>query len=328
MPSQESPSPERRALVDADFERRVREIREARERQQTELDRQPLQQGPSRSYLALQNPADRRAAAYDMALPPEGNWSSQEDLLAAATAWGADHGWTPVFGKIGKDKSGKYKKGYLVCKRSGKPRKTVDERDRKRKHQESVKRDCPCRLHVREKADGRFYLRYSEDPTHNQHNHGPWDDPYSMPEHRKLSQEDLNLIKLGFATNVDSVTIVTQLADRGTKVTAQDVYNVRWLFNREERRGLSDSEALIRELKEQMAAGEIFFECDLDELRRIKRLFLIDAKSVAYLNEHPDVLLMDCTYKVSPLLHCISQTFPDFPRLSHGFPSVLSICSL
>lgn len=53
----------------------------------------------------------------------------------------------------------------------------------------------------------------------------------------------------------------------------------------------------------------MFFEWWRDESGHIRMLFVADTRAVEYANKHPDILLMDCTYKTNkfdmPLLHII-----------------------
>ena len=54
-------------------------------------------------------------------------------------------------------------------------------------------------------------------------------------------------------------------------------------------------------------------------------LFLVDMRSVEYLNQHPDILLLDCTYKTNkfdmPLLDILGVD-----NHNHGFS--ISVCFL
>jgi hypothetical protein len=53
----------------------------------------------------------------------------------------------------------------------------------------------------------------------------------------------------------------------------------------------------------------VFFEYRRDEGGHIAMLFVADIRSVSYLNQHPDILLLDCTYKTNkfdmPLLNIL-----------------------
>jgi hypothetical protein len=67
---------------------------------------------------------------------------------------------------------------------------------------------------------------------------------------------------------------------------------------------------LISRLKAEKAEGKIYFKYRPDNEGYIAMLFVADTRSVEYLNKHPDVLLLDCTYKTNkfnmPLLDILS----------------------
>ena len=69
----------------------------------------------------------------------------------------------------------------------------------------------------------------------------------------------------------------------------------------------------------------MYFEYRLDADRYIAILFVADNRSVEYLNQHPDVLLRDCTYKTNkfdmPLLNIISYDH-------HGNTFTVALCFL
>ncbi len=56
---------------------------------------------------------------------------------------------------------------------------------------------------------------------------------------------------------------------------------------------------MIRELEAEQVAGKVIFEYERDGDGYISRLFVADSRSIDYLNQHPDILLLDCTYKTN-----------------------------
>ena len=58
-------------------------------------------------------------------------------------------------------------------------------------------------------------------------------------------------------------------------------------------------EALITRLIAERAEGKIWFEYRLDSEGHISMLFIVDIRSVEYLNQYPDIMLLDCTYKTN-----------------------------
>jgi hypothetical protein len=72
---------------------------------------------------------------------------------------------------------------------------------------------------------------------------------------------------------------------------------------------MSPSQALVAHLEAEKVAGRVFFEYRRDEGGHIAMLFVADIRSVSYLNQHPNILLLDCTYKTNkfdmPLLNIL-----------------------
>jgi hypothetical protein len=72
---------------------------------------------------------------------------------------------------------------------------------------------------------------------------------------------------------------------------------------------MSPPQALVAHLEAEKVAGRVFFEYRRDEGGHIAMLFVADIRSVSYLNQHPDILLLDCTYKTNkfdmPLLNIL-----------------------
>jgi hypothetical protein len=56
---------------------------------------------------------------------------------------------------------------------------------------------------------------------------------------------------------------------------------------------------LINQLKAKKAKGKIHFKWRYDSDGHITMLFITDTRSVKYLNKHPNVLLLDYTYKTN-----------------------------
>ena len=88
-----------------------------------------------------------------------------------------------------------------------------------------------------------------------------------------------------------------------------NIYNATTVFLRVKRQRLSLLKALITRLKAEKAEGKIQFEYQRDSRDYISMLFLADIRSVEYLNQYPDILLLDCTYKTNkfdmPLLYAL-----------------------
>jgi hypothetical protein len=72
---------------------------------------------------------------------------------------------------------------------------------------------------------------------------------------------------------------------------------------------MSPSQALVTHLEAEKVAGRVFFEYRRDKGGHIAMLFVANIRSVSYLNQHPNILLLDCTYKTNkfdmPLLNIL-----------------------
>jgi hypothetical protein len=62
---------------------------------------------------------------------------------------------------------------------------------------------------------------------------------------------------------------------------------------------MSPSQALVAHLEAEKVARQVFFEYRRDEGGYIAMLFVADIRSVSYLNQHSNILLLDCTYKTN-----------------------------
>ncbi|RKF78269.1 hypothetical protein GcM1_212010, partial [Golovinomyces cichoracearum] len=75
--------------------------------------------------------------------------------------------------------------------------------------------------------------------------------------------------------------------------TTKDIHNAAAWFKSESLQGKRPNEALIAKLELAKAVGELFFSYTLSNEGRIEKL------SIRYLNENPDILILDCTYKTN-----------------------------
>ena len=87
----------------------------------------------------------------------------------------------------------------------------------------------------------------------------------------------------------------------------RDIYNITAAIARAQRQNKSPPQAFIDILNTEKAAGNVYFKWRADQSRYIAIFFIADMRSVRYLNQYPDILLLDCTYKTNkfdiPLLY-------------------------
>ncbi len=187
-------------------------------------------------------------------------------------------------------------------------RTSINSDDHRIRQRTSYKTNCTVALRARHRADGSWGLTYIEGKG--VHNH-EGNDAATYPEHRQLTDAQIELVASHHATRVPpsrSLAILRQ-QEPNTTFNHRDMYNITAGIVREGRKGKAPAEALIAQLEADRDAGRVVFEYETDSTGHIKMLFVADVRSVEYLNKHPDILLLDCTYKTNkfdmPLLNCI-----------------------
>lgn len=61
----------------------------------------------------------------------------------------------------------------------------------------------------------------------------------------------------------------------------------------------SPANALIQDLETEKVTAKVVTNCKRDNHGYISGQLLVDTRSTNYLNQHPDILLLDCTYKTN-----------------------------
>src|SRR6266536_3602496 len=198
----------------------------------------------------------------------------------------------------------------LIYKRGGKHKDKVGE-DRVR-DRGSFKAGCQFAVRVRETLEGTWKLSHIEGRDAYNHDAG---EPTSFPEHRKLTEEQKRLVTSHHATRIPASRTATVLRKQGPDVYVhhRDIWNITAAVVREKRAGKSPAESLISRLEAEKADRNVYFEYRLDVDGHIAMLFVADTRSVEYLDKHPDVLLLDCTYQTNkfdmPLLNIIAVNY-------------------
>ena len=244
-----------------------------------------------------------------LSLPPEACFASFEELKLAAEAHALAAGYAFVTGK-GDTKNGR-KIRHLDCKRAGNYRgKGAPKPEHRARDRKSVKSGCQFSIKARERVNGSWDLTYRSDPKYCQHNHPPADRG-TFAADRQLSDAQNQTVITNFQAGVAARQTAATLRqeDPNLRITHRDLYNITAKIRRASEQGHSPSEGLILELERAQAVGEVFFEHLQDEQGHLSKLFIADARSIKYLNENPDILLFDCTYKTNkfgmPLLDII-----------------------
>jgi hypothetical protein len=172
--------------------------------------------------------------------------------------------------------------------------------------------DCSFSLLIfQEKESTLWKLQVKNDS----HNHSSSLHSSAHHVYRKRTQSEKNSIQTMTNAEAASKQITTALhqANSSTFITARDIRNERIAIRANYLEDRSPIEALLDDL----STSEWIFDIKRDSENHIQYLFFAHSKQVELLLANPDVLLMDCIYRINkyrlPLLHilgCISlQTF-------------------
>ncbi|KAI0996834.1 hypothetical protein K3495_g11350 [Podosphaera aphanis] len=117
--------------------------------------------------------------------------------------------------------------------------------------------------------------------------------------------------------------IRSQVRDTGgVELNARDVYNFGQKIRSQELGGKTPINWLADELEER----NFFHRIDTDDNNRVTRLFFTHPECIKLLKEHPDIILLDCTYQTTrfsmPMVNiCGSSGGNKIPQFAIGFLS-------
>jgi hypothetical protein len=199
-----------------------------------------------------------------LSLPGEGVFDSWEELFSATQNHAKLAGYALVQGRGSerrKDKGNRWTK-FLICKHGRAYRQEIEEPYRKRPNRTTRKTDCMVRMKVQERPNGTWTLHHLQ----TQHNH-PASNPASYPEHRQLSATQKQVLVANHTAGVPTNRIKRSLktANPALEITSRDLYNQTAKLARDLRQGQPPNEALIQELSEAKARGELYFEYSLND---------------------------------------------------------------
>jgi hypothetical protein len=244
---------------------------------------------------------------------PDATYDSLPELLQAYQS----HSYGRGYGVVLADSKGMNKPNKLGrrsvyrCDRWGKPqnRKNPDmHASRKRAGTGSRKCNCPFMIEAQELPAGTWRGRIIE----KYHNHQGTEQVTSHPVHRRrrLDETASNAIKQLLDRRTAVATIRSNMRAIGIHVTKSDIYNMRGRIRNAEMGGVTAIQWLADELKRR----DFFVRIDTapDNPNRVTRLIFAHPASIKLLKNHPDVLLIDCTYKTNrfnmPLLNICGAT--------------------
>lgn len=229
---------------------------------------------------------------------PDAVYASSTALLAAYQAYAYNKGYGVVLNAKNKNKEGA--RVIYMCDKGGKPRDRKNNDlhpSKKRPNTGSRKTDCPYRIIAQEQGEGGTWRGYI---LEEHHNHEPSDDPIAHPSNRTkklgINQEALALVLSLLSRQTPVSTIRAQLREKwGVELTPRDVYNMGQKIRTEELGGKTPINWLADELENRA----FFVRIDTDENNRVTRLFFAHPVSIQLLKKHPNVVLIDCTYKTN-----------------------------
>jgi hypothetical protein len=130
-----------------------------------------------------------------MPLPPEGIYSSKEELYTLIQAWAAQHQYAFCIGRSTKIHTGPRIKITYNCERYGlPPPENHPQKYSQARKRQTTTRKTGCRFSIVaiQHTDTEWELRYRPGAEYSIHNHPPSQAISSHPVHRKLTQAEIN----------------------------------------------------------------------------------------------------------------------------------------
>uniref|UniRef100_A0A093VCL6 Protein FAR1-RELATED SEQUENCE 5 n=1 Tax=Talaromyces marneffei PM1 TaxID=1077442 RepID=A0A093VCL6_TALMA len=236
-------------------------------------------------------------------LPPEGDFNSRKAVFDYVNSWAKPRGYTFTTGKSSKTSNGRVKVFFAYDRNKPPPSPSSN-----RKHRTSSQRtNCLFSVVAKESLDGTTWaLRHRPDAKFCEYNYPPSTEPSVHRAHRRLLDEEVNIIADLTTAGVPPREIRTYIRQTSNALTTQqDVYNLAASTRRKLVQGQSSIQALVNQLNDEGFWSRI----QLDAANRLTAIFFAHPDSVVYLQQNLDILILDCTYKTNkyglPLLDMI-----------------------
>jgi hypothetical protein len=227
--------------------------------------------------------------------PNEAVYSNLDAVKAALQAHGGAHGYSIVIDSSIPDKKVVYK-----CSKGGKYR---DQRNpdmhetKRRKNTSTTKTNCPFRVVAKKLIDN---PGWKVEVDNEKHNHLAISELSALPQHRiaSMTLEERAKVKELASLNNTPTQILDSLraGNPGTHLISKDIYNLLASLRLEELNGKTPVEWLLNKLEELNYSPEKHINPDTYQL---ERLFFIHPDAIELWKQHPDIVLMDCTYKTN-----------------------------
>ncbi|KAL7755655.1 hypothetical protein ACKLNR_014182 [Fusarium oxysporum f. sp. zingiberi] len=254
------------------------------------------------------DPIDESHGFPDDVLPPEGQYTSREELATAINAWAAPRGYAFISQRSTRSSTRRAIVPF-ICDRGGGPAASAASATPKKRIRKTTSRRTGCLFSVIAKAslcETQWSLRHRPSPQFHQHNHPPSFGPVAHPVHRQLSRPDESMVYRLSGAGIMPKQIRSYLhTSSNTLATQQDIYNCI----ARGKRLLAEGQSHIHTLADQLNSEGFWSEIRLDETGRVTVVLFAHPESLGYLKLYPEVLLLDCTYKTNkykmPLLDIV-----------------------
>ena len=243
------------------------------------------------------------------ALPPEGQYNSQEELRTAINAWAAPRGYAFTIARSRKTPNGRRVVIFNCDRGPGVSPPPSAPKAPGKQHRQTTTRRTGCTFSVIAKeslCQTIWSLKHRPGARFDQHNHEPSIDPVAHPTHRHLSGPEVSTVRQLSSAGIGAKEIRSYLLMTSkTLATQRDIYN----YIAEGKRALAKGQSNIHALTDQLESEGFWNQIRLDESGRVTAVLFAHPKSLGYLKSYPEVLVLDCTYKINkycmPLLDIV-----------------------
>jgi len=266
-------------------------------------------------------------ATFTIEPPPQSVYASEQEAEEGMHAWTFAHGFNLSKRRKSTLPDNRVWSRSFVCDRAGAPMNTrkLTDSDRVRPMAGSKRCGCEMRLTLRavDKNDpeGSWEIVHSTQDVSWMHNHPPSKDIRIHAAHRQraatVRREGAGPASLAEYVNVHALSGVQTasihasmlLQDPGSMTLPKDIANARYKTRINALATHTAIESLLARLTEQ----QFFFRFEHDpETSRLRYLIWAHPGMLTFYRAHPDVLIMDCTYKTNcynlPLLNIIAMS--------------------
>jgi hypothetical protein len=248
--------------------------------------------------------------------PPENEYASESLCFLEAKKHAGEHGFSLMKpGKSYRNRSGDVYKRLLRCSREG----TTPERAiRVRLRRSSKKTRCPMAMYMVaidvKNPQGPWQLRLQRGQGSFLHNHKGVERRLFADQRRlRVTESQMAIVRSHRRCGIRPQQTLSQLMaeDPDCILTTKDIVNSQRAELLQERAHWTVAEHFIRDAEREVENGA-FFRYELSEERRIRSFFFVPNEASGVLVKHPDVLIIDCTYKTNlynlPMVDMVGAT--------------------